>query len=1497
MKKQTTQIREMASEANLKAINTAPKTASKIAPATSGQQRLWYQCEMLNPAYSYNEQLEIKIYGKLDIIVLKEIIDRVVQEHEILRTVFKLSPENQLQQIIKPAFSVALPVINVGNLSTTEKQLERLINDHCLEQGQALYNLAEGPLFRVAVLQLPNDQQLFLCSFHHIIMDGRAAIILLKEINQLYNSGCKKQPCDSAKRFQMADYVVAESQRLQSDLLQRQVKHWTEQLQDMPPLLELPTDYPRQTTAGYFGAWQAVAISEKLTSSLLATSWKQRVSPFIVIMAAYKSLLMHYSGQQDIVVGTIFANRPHLNTSNLIGFLAETALLRSKVTPQMLFSDLLRDLEALCSDALYKRPVPFALLMDSLRKTGALAADANPIQAALVFDSIALEDHMLAGQRSDPATSRSMEVTKFDLTLSLEIIDGQLKGHFEYSTALFDAATIKRMAEHFQTLLSSVVKNPKQPIGDLPLLSRKEHTTVLKDWNKTRIKYPANLTIHQLFDQQAITQPSTIALICGTHRISYHQLNALTNQLANYLVAQGVTQDSPVGLYMHRSGDMIIALLAILKAGGYYIPIDPNSPRQRINYQLSNSHIELLLTESGLNTSDFENSSIDCLCLDSQWYKVEAQPFTKPSIASTPEQLAYVNYTSGSTGLPKAVGIPHKGVVRLSKNNQYQRLHSSKRTLHASSIAFDAATFEIWSALLNGGTLVLYPDETLSPRRLEQLIVEQHIDTVFLTTSLFHMLVDEHPKALETVPLVLTGGEALSLEHIKIACRHCPNTQFVNVYGPTENTTFTTYHAIDNNRLGSNGCAHYLSVPIGRPVSNTTTYILDTQCRPVPIGVIGELHIGGDGLARNYLDRPALSAEKFIPDPFSLTPGQRMYKSGDLARYSVTGEIEFCGRVDDQVKIRGYRIELGEVEAAITGLPQVRESLVLTHSRDASGSNHFLTAYVAGQKDIVIDSHLLRSQLQAILPHYMVPALFIILDKLPLNSNGKVNRKALPEPDLNALQPSQYSPPSNPTEDKLVAIWATILALPENHISTEHDFFELGGNSISVMRMLSLCHKQELELSAKQVFEQRTIARLSQSIATTATPKVGTTKLLTEICLDSSIQLNDLPWSSMRNPSAILLTGCSGFVGAFLLKELLSQTDVQIYCLIRADSVSHGTRRIRQKLKQYNLYNEQFDERISPILGDLSQPRFGLNQTDFNSLASKVDSIIHSGAWVNHVYPYDMLKAANVDGTREVLRLATTEKIKSVHHISILNTGSVSENDFERLANGGDYGYALSKYAAEKMIDLASEKGIPISVHRLGMVSGDQQGASNTHDRICLLIKGCIELNAIPNSAGLALICSPTLTPVDFVAKAIVTLCKHSNHLDQHFDIVSPQPMVWSELIAALVEFGYGVEILPIAQWQDKLTQQANKNPDSKILETLSGLYIDEPSSLQESCFSEEFNFDKGYLPMLDTLYNADVQCGSINRETIKRYLGYLVEEGFVAKPEGRPHGLLAMNN
>ena len=1471
-------------------VTTAPPLTStqvglKIAPATSGQQRLWYQCELLKPAYTYNEQLEVMVFGKLDITVLKEIIETLVQRHEGLRTVFRLSKKNELQQVVMPTFSVSLPIIAVGDAATDKQRLQQLINNYCLQQGQAVYDLAMGPLFRVCVLQLPANQQLFLFSFHHIIMDGRAAVILLKEINQLYKTYCNKPSGETAPLFQLSDYAAVEKDWLQSTTLQRQLKYWTKQLQDMPPLLDLPIDYPRQPLVASAGAWQPLALSKKLTNSLVATSWKQRVSPFIVVLAAYQSLLMRYTRQHDIVVGTITANRTSANTSSLIGFVAETALLRTQVAPEMRFAELLNNLETLCSDALYKQPVPYGMLVDSLRESGALAADANPIQAALVFDSVGLEENVLAGQPSTAATSRSMGVTKFELTLSLEIVDGQLKGHFEYNTELFAAATIKRLAKHFQILLTSAVKDPQQRIGDLALITEQERKTLLRDWNKTETQYPANQCIHHLFHQRANAHPNTTALIDGDQHLSYHQLDMLSNQLAHYLRAQGVALDTPVALTMHRSSDMIIAILGILKAGGYYVPIDPSYPAQRINYQLNNSHIGLLLSDSGLDNDSIENPNIARFCLDTEWHKIEHHPVTAPEVYTTPQQLAYVNYTSGSTGLPKGVGIPHQGVIRLVKNNHYQQPHTSVRTLHASSTAFDAATFEIWSALLNGGTLVLYPEPSLSPLGLEQLIREQHIDTVFLTTSLFNMLIDERPDALKTVPLVLTGGEALSLEHIKRASRRCPDTQFVNVYGPTENTTFTTYHAINKNKLKPSRGSYSGSVPIGRPVSNTTTYILDTRGNPVPIGVVGELHIGGDGLARNYLNRPALSAEKFIPDHFSQIPGQRLYKSGDLVRYQVNGDIEFCGRVDDQVKIRGYRIELGEVETAITGLAQVRESVVLAHSRDNSGSNHFLTAYVTGHNSTPLDTQALRDALQSILPHYMVPALFIALEKLPLNNSGKVNRAALPAPDISALQASQYCAPANPVEEKLLAIWATILALPANHISTQHDFFDLGGNSISVMRMISLCDKQGLELAAKEVFEQRTIARLSQSIKATSEPEVSTLQLRNEIALDSSIQVGNLPWSQMRNPSGIFLTGCSGFVGAFLLKELLYQTTAQIYCLIRAESDAQGSARIGEKLRQYNLHCEQFGHRITAIPGDLSEPRLGLSNADFDALAQAVDSILHSGAWVNHVYPYDMLKAANVDGTREVLRLATTQKLKSVHHISILNSDRLSADDFERLTAGSDYGYGLSKYAAEKMIHLASDKGIPVSVYRLGMVSGDQYGASNTHDRICLLIKGCIELSAIPDSTGLAQICSPTLTPVDFVAKAIVTLCKRSNHLDQGFDIVSPRLMDWSELIAALVEFGYTIDILPLSQWQARLHHKAANNPQSKTLETLHGLYTSEPSSPQEACFSEELNIDDGYLPMLDTLFKAHVQCAMINRDAIKKYLGYLVERGFVVEP------------
>lgn len=1456
----------------------ACNAAETATMASSGQERLWYLCKVQQPPYSYNEQLEVLVHGKLQINILKRVLDAIVQRHEALRSVFRIN-QQQLQQIVLPPFTVSIPLIEVGDKNNDHSDLQKLIHDQCLKQGQAIYDLASGPLFRVCILQLPENKQLFLFSFHHIIMDGRAVVVLLKEINQLYrqlsnNNDITVEPL----AFQPRDFAQQEENFLNSKKLRRRLEYWTKELNNLPPLLGLPINHKRPPAANSFGAWESVTVSRELTEAMIASSWKQRISPFILVLATYKCLLMHYSRQRDIVVGSIVANRTDNNTSDLIGFFAETALLRSTINPQQLFSEYLSTLNTLTNSVFYQQPVPFGKLVETLRNKGTIEADSNPIQAALVFDSIALEENQLAGLPSEPATSRSMGVAKFELTLSVEIIDEQLQGHFEYNSNLFDPETIKRMARHFEELLASVIKNPQQPIAALSMLSKKEHHILVNEWNNSATQYPKDRCIHQLFEQQAAQQPNAIALVYRDQKMTYHELEVMANQLSHYLIANGIQPDMPVGLYLERSADMVIGLLGILKAGGCYVPIDINYPPQRINYLVNNSNIQLLLTQKSLKTTDFDNAELITLSLDSEWQKLHEYPLSAPETATGADNLAYINYTSGSTGLPKGVAIPHRAVARLTKNNHYLKLRPIKTILHVSSISFDAATFEIWAALLNGAKLVIYPEPTLSSLGIENIIREHNIDTLFLTTSLFHMLVDEQPTTMSAVPLVITGGETLSVDHIKRAQKHCPKTLFVNVYGPTENTTFTTFEPIDKSTLDTQN-----AVAIGRPISNTTTYILDSQCNPVPIGVVGELHIGGDGLARNYMHRPALTAEKFIPNPFSNEPGQRLYKSGDLARYRENGSIDFCGRMDDQIKIRGYRIEIGEIETAIDGLPYIREAVVIAHSRDNSGSNHFLAAYVVAKHRGNLNIEQLRGDLKSILPSYMVPAIFIPLEQLPINNNGKVDRKALPFPSTYLLESDNFTKPCTPLEKQLTAIWANVLALPAKNISADHDFFDLGGNSISVMRVISLCNKNKLDITVKDLFEQRTISRLNKLLESAKKLSAQIT-LDREIQLESSINIGSQPWADMRKPNGIFITGCTGFVGAFLLKELLSQTSARIYCLIRAESPVQARTRIREKLTEYKLYQREFSNRIVPVLGDLSEQKFGLSSAAFDYLSRSVDIIFHNGAWVNHVYPYDMLKAANVGGTREVLRLATSHKIKSVRHISILNNDSVSTEDFERLASGKEFGYPLSKYAAERMVQLGNRRGIPVSIYRLGMVSGDQQGISNNKDRICLLIKGCIALNCIPNGDGLAQICSPTLTPVDFVARAIITLVQQSKSVNQSFDIVSPRPMDWGELPVALEEFGYNLEVVPLPIWQKKLKDRRAKNPESKEFQTLAGLYLDDQPSMKESCFSEELKFDDGYLPMLDKLFKAKVDCSVVDRDLLKTYLEYLVESDFIAK-------------
>ncbi|MBA2672059.1 amino acid adenylation domain-containing protein, partial [Ramlibacter sp.] len=812
-------------------------------------------------------------------------------------------------------------------------------------------------------------------------------------------------------------------------------------------------------------------LDRRTTQQLRALGHARQSTLFMALAAALGVLLSRYAGQDDVCIGTPIANRTRAEVEGLIGFFVNTLVLRTRVPAQATFEELLAQVRANTLGAYAHQDLPFEQLVEALRPQRT-ASHAPLFQVMLVLQNAPLEALELPGLKLQVLDGASV-TAKFDLTLNVvEQRDGLALG-FEYATDLFDAATIERMARHFTRLLEGIVQAPAAPVRALALLDAQESQQILHAWNATRQDYPRDASIHTLFEAQARRTPHATALQCEGEQLTYAQLDARANQLARYLNTQGAGPERLVGVCMERGLRMVVGLLGILKAGAAYLPLDPAEPRERLAAMLDDARPVLVLTQRRLLPllPDAAAKGVPAFCMDSQWHALDAQPATPPGAAAWPGQLAYVTYTSGSTGRPKGVAIPHRGVLRLVLDGSYAPLGPADCVAHCANPAFDASTWEIWGALLNGARLLVVPPPVVldAPALCRELLAGG-VTAMWLTVGLFNEHADALAPAFARLRHLLIGGEAVDpakaarVLHGGQAPRH-----LVNGYGPTEGTTFTTTFAI----RALSGCEH--AVPIGRPIANTQVYLLDDALEPVPIGVAGELYIGGDGLARGYLNRPGLTAEKFIPNPFG-EAGTRLYKSGDLARWLADGSIDYLGRIDHQVKIRGFRIELGEIEAALMAQPGVRDALVL--AREDTPGDKRLVAYVVGD---CLDAPTLRAALLCSLPHYMVPAHYVPLQALPLNANGKVDRHALPGADASAASARAYEAPRTPTEEALAGIWAQVLGLDQ--VGVHDDFFALGGHSLLATQVVAKLRAAfQVELPLRAFFETPTIAAMAQAI-------------------------------------------------------------------------------------------------------------------------------------------------------------------------------------------------------------------------------------------------------------------------------------------------------------------------------------------------------------------------------------------------------------------------------
>jgi amino acid adenylation domain-containing protein len=895
---------------------------------------------------------------------------------------------------------------------------------------------------------------------HHIVSDGWSMDVFEGEITRLYSAFCRGEPSPLPELpIQYADFAVWQRRWLEGEVFEGNLAYWRKQLADLPEL-QLPADRLRPAVKSYRGAREPIEIPDDLTEKLKALSRHEEVTLFMLLLAAFKTLLHRYTGEDDIVIGAPIANRSRAELEPLIGFFVNTIVMRTNVSGNPSFREILVRVRQTALDAYAHQDVPFERLVEELHPDRDLSR--NPLFQVCfqLFNVQAHDENVL-----QPCTVEG-NVAKFDLRFDLLASPRSLTGFLEYSTDLFDATTIARLARYFLALLRAIVADPEQRISQLPLLAPPEQRQLLVEWNDTRSEYPREC-IHELFEAQVKRAPEAIAVAYGDEQLTYREVNETANRLARELRSRGVGADTPVATFLDRSADLVIAQLGILKAGGAYVPLDPEYPRERVAFILKDSGARLVLTHAS-SRGRLPEHGAEVVCID-QDPAVDEAADSVPS-GTRPDNLAYIMYTSGSTGTPKGIAILHRAISRLVCNTNYISLGPSDRVAQASNASFDAATFEIWGALLHGACLVGIPkDVLLSPRALAPFLEQEQITTLFLTTDLFNQLASESPGMFRSLRTLLFGGSAVNPRWVREVVTHGRPERFVHVYGPTESTTFAAWYEVRDVAKDAT------TIPIGRPIANTQLYVLDRYGNPAPTGAMGELFIGGDGLARGYLNDAEMTAERFIPHPFVADPDARLYRTGDLVRYRPDGALEFLGRIDQQVKIRGFRVETSEIEAVLRENPCLREAVVLSWE-DAAGTRR-LVAYVV-PADAEVSSADLRRFLEKKLPGYMVPSAFILRDALPLNPNGKVDRKALAA-STDRLSPTEpYVEPSSPLEKTLASIWAQVLDL--ERVGICDNFFHLGGHSLLAMQIVSrISEALQTEVPLRALFEAPTVAGLS----------------------------------------------------------------------------------------------------------------------------------------------------------------------------------------------------------------------------------------------------------------------------------------------------------------------------------------------------------------------------------------------------------------------------------
>jgi surfactin family lipopeptide synthetase C len=1427
---------------------------------------------------AYIEQLSFTFKGKPNLDAFWRAWKTIIERHPILRTMFQVQETEKPIQVVFKDFDFPYEELDWSHLPIDEQeQSYKLFLEEDRRRG---FDLSQPPLMRFTFIQLDLETFRLAWRFSHLIMDGWSFSLAIQEFINLYKAYCKDSTVDLLPARPYRDYVLwwKHQDVSQSELF------WRDYFRGFVPIEPLRlgnVDKLNDTISHHSYDLDLNDIADNLRF----LGKQGQLTMNTIFQAAWTLVLSRYTGEEDIIVGSTSVHQPanlvNSLSESMIGPMVVTLPIRAQFQPDEPILSWLQQFQMHLASV---REHSNASLVQ-IQEWSGLPQSRPLFESNVAFENVPIpEGNMLRNEGLEVISAVYDGRPHYPLTLVI-FPGNDLRGRVIYERKRFSHESIAQLLRNLKTALVSIAENPHQVIKDINILNCEDQIQLLKG-TQVELELVA-CCLHESFEKQAEETPDAIAVTFEEESSTYRELNAKSNQLAHRLRDCGIGLEDRVGLCVERSLNMIIGILGILKAGAAYVPLDPIYPSERLTFMCKDSEASVLLTEAAMAKKlPQKDHKIICFDLDADNISLESTANVVSNIS--PENLAYVIYTSGSTGVPKGTLVTHANVARLISSTKKLFDFSAKdiwSLFH--SYAFDVSVWEMWGAFFSGSQLVIVPYWiSRSPDHFYDFLSRYKITMLSQTPSAFLQLIQvdssiQLSKSLE-LKYIFFAGERLDFQSLKpwMDIHGDNNPQLINMYGITETTVHVTYKRItvDDLKLGSKSL-------IGVPLPDLKIYLVDKYLRLVPNGAKGEICVAGKGVARGYLNRPDLTDQKFVQNPFSNSlDDARMYRSGDLAISQGNNNFEFLGRGDNQVKIRGFRIEIGEIEVILRSYPGIAGAVVSLYE-DGAGEKSII-AYLLTQENPFSISDL-RSFLRKKLPDYMIPAAFMQVDKIPLTPNGKVDFKSLPSPtELLRDESRRYAEPKTVTEKDLAGIMKDILKISK--IGTQDNLLDVGLHSLLATKIATRIRKNlKFNMPLRAIFETPTIEALAQLVENGSEEvlpgELLPENLMAEVSLASELILPVQPvpnWSWRTLPENIFLTGGTGFLGGFLLEQLLQlNSSSRIFCLVRCTNIDEGKKRLRENLIAFGIWDEYIESRIIPVPGDLSKPRLGLNEEEFIKLSEQVDEVYHCGAHVNFLYPYTRLKASNVLGTKEILRLTTTRKIKPLHYISTVGvTGvgqhsSIVEADLpEDPPNGLLNGYVQSKWVAERIVSLAQLRGLPIAIYRPGRIAGHSKtGVSQTKDAVCQALKTFVYMQKSPK-----INISFDMVPVDYVCSAIAYLARQQASLGRIFHITNPQRVSSNDLIDGLKLSGYDICLVSFDEWNKELNSLSNDQPEQDFAATHS-LFI---NWLERQMGTEkEPHFD---CANTISILGNHLTCPTVDEKVLQTYLSYLAQIGYI---------------